>query len=126
MRCTRGPIRVTIGVTETVEKVNPYADSVSLLYGIWCEVYGCLVGYDFSKGEYVGRLAESWKVQEPNTWIFNLRKDIKWQDGSPVTSADVVHTFDRINNDPDSQQKQNIAPVSKVEAIDANSVKVTT
>ena len=44
--------RVAIGVTETMETFNPYGDSVSLLYGIWCQVLGCLGTYDFDKGEY--------------------------------------------------------------------------
>src|SRR5919204_471965 len=48
------------------------------------------------------------------------------KDGSPFTSADVVHSFDRINKDPDSRQKQNIAPVTKVEAADQNTVRITT
>ena len=43
--------RVSVGVTETMETFNPYGDSVSLLYTIWCQIMGCLVGYDFDKGE---------------------------------------------------------------------------
>src|SRR5436305_8133801 len=56
---TNGPTRVVVGVTETIESQNPYGDSNSLLYGVWCEVLGCLVSYDFGKGEYVPALAES-------------------------------------------------------------------
>src|SRR5215470_18300527 len=94
--------RVSIGVTETMETFNPYGDSVSLLYGIWCQVMGCLGTYDFNKAEYVGMLAEKWEVKDPNNWIFHLRKDIKWQDGSPFTADDVVHSFNRARNDPQS------------------------
>jgi peptide/nickel transport system substrate-binding protein len=42
-------------------------------------------------------LAESW---EPNAdgsvWTFNLRKGVKWHDGTDFTSADVVATMDRM------------------------------
>src|ERR1051326_574982 len=69
--------RISIGVTETMETYNPYGDSVSLLYGIWCQVMGCLGTYDFDKAEYVGMLAEKWEVKDPNNWIFHLRKDIR-------------------------------------------------
>ncbi len=118
--------RVSIGVTETMDTFNPYGDSVSLLYGIWCQVLGCLGTYDFNKEEYVGMLAERWEVKDPNTWIFHLRKDVRFHDGSPLTAADVVHSFNRIRTDPQSKQKQNIAPIASATAIDKYTVGFTT
>jgi peptide/nickel transport system substrate-binding protein len=118
--------RVSIGVTETMETFNPYGDSVSLLYGIWCQVMGCLGTYDFNKGDYVGMLAEKWEVKDPNNWIFHLRKDIKWHDGSPFTAEDVVHSFNRARNDPQSKQTQNIAPIASASVVDKNTVRFTT
>ena len=41
-------------------------------------------------------LAESWEFVEPNTWRFHLRKDVTFQDGSPLTASDVVWTLDRV------------------------------
>src|SRR3954470_15194576 len=122
-----GPTRVTVAVTETIESQNPYADSVSLLYGIWCEVLGCLVTWDPRSGEYAPALAASWSVESPTSWIFNLRRDARWQDGAPFTAADVLHSFDRIANDPGTKQKSNIAPVvERVEAIDEHTVRIVT
>ena len=118
--------RVSIGVTETMETFNPYGDSVSLLYGVWCQVMGCLGTYDFNKAEYVGMLAEKWEVKDPNNWIFHLRKDIKWHDGSPFTADDVVHSFNRARNDPQSKQTQNIAPIASATAVDKYTVRFTT
>src|SRR4051812_21250245 len=79
-----GPTRAAVGITEAIESKNPYAQSVALLYAIWCDVYGCLLQYDFSRSEYVGMLAESWRVESPNDWVFHLRRDARWQDGGPV------------------------------------------
>ena len=121
--------QVTIGVTETIASYNPYADSVGLAYGIWCEVLGCLGIWDYDKGEYVGRLAESWEVDksDPNVWIFHLRHGVKRQnDGKEFTSADVVHSFRRIISDPQSMQKANVAPVKEMIAVDPYTVKVIT
>ena len=88
---------VTIGVTETIASVNPLADSISMGYAIWCQVYGCLGRYDFNKADYVGMLAESWEVdkKDPTIWTFHLRTDSKWSNGDPVTAQDVVWSFDR-------------------------------
>lgn len=118
--------RVSVGVTETMETFNPYGDSVALLYALWCQTYGCLGSYDFEKGDYVGWLAERWEVKDPNTWHFYLRRDARWHDGTPVTAADVVHSINRIRTDPQSKQKQNIAPIANVEAVDSHTVKITT
>lgn len=42
----------------------------------------------------VGHLADSWDVSGDRTTItFRLRKDVRWHDGKPLTSADVVWTF---------------------------------
>ena len=76
--------RVSIGVTETMDTHNPYGDSVALMYGIWCQVYGCLTRYSFDKGDYVGMLAERWEIKDPTTWIFYLPKDAKFHDGRPA------------------------------------------
>lgn len=121
--------QVTVGVTETIASYNPYADSVGLAYGIWCEVLGCLGIWDYNKGEYVGRLAKSWEVDksDPNVWIFHLRHGLKRQnDGKEFTSADVVHSFTRIISDPQSMQKANVAPVKEMIAVDPYTVKVVT
>jgi peptide/nickel transport system substrate-binding protein len=115
-----------VGITETIESPNPYAHGDSLKFGIWCEVYGCLVNYDFDKADYVGSLAESWKVENPTTWLFNLRKDAKWSDGTALSAADVVHSFERVVNDPKSLQQALVQPIEKVEAVDQHTVRVRT
>lgn len=120
---------VSVGVTETIASYNPYADSVSLAYGIWCQVLGCLGTYNFAKADYVPMLAEKWEVDEanPNVWTFHLKHGLKRQnDGKELTSADVVFSFKRISTDPQSKQKQNIAPVKEMIAVDPYTVKVIT
>ena len=64
--------RVTIAVTETIASTNPIADSVNLMYGVWCQVYGCLIRYDDKKQDYVSDVFESWKVEDPTTWVFTI------------------------------------------------------
>ena len=120
--------RVSVGVTETIETHNPYGDSVSLLYGIWSEVTGPFCTYNYNKGDFEGRLAERWKVENPTTWLFYLNKSYSFNDGSPVTADDVVHSMmNRVIGDPQSKQKASVAgPIVKAEAVDKFTVKFTT
>jgi peptide/nickel transport system substrate-binding protein len=56
--------------------------------------------------EITGDLAESWEVSEDGlTWTFHLRPDVTWQDGAPLTAADVVYTYQTIQS-----AEEDIAP----------------
>jgi len=127
-----GPVtaqtRISVGVTETIESHNPYADSVSLLYGIFSEVTGPFCTYNYSKGDFEGRLAERWKTENPTTWVFYLSKNYKFNDGTPVTAEDVVHSLmNRVIGDPQSKQKASVAPsVTKAETVDKFTVRIHT
>src|SRR5215475_294843 len=121
--------QVTIGVTETIASYNPYADSISMGYAIWCQVYGCLGFFDYNKGDYVGMLAERWEVDkaDKNIWTFHLKRGVKRQnDGKEFTADDVVHSVNRIDTDPQSKQKQNISPIKEAVALDKYTVKIVT
>ncbi len=43
-----------------------------------------------------GDLAERWETPDPLTYVFHLRRGVKFHDGRPLTSADVKFTFDSI------------------------------
>src|SRR6266508_1269292 len=118
--------RISIGVTETMETFNPYGDSVSLMYSVWCMVLGCLGTYDFDKGQHVGLLVEKWEVKDPKTWLFHLRKDNRFHDGSPVTAEDVVHSLKRTRSDPFTKQFQNVSAVASEAVVDKYTVRITT
>src|SRR5215475_2763315 len=118
-------MRVSIGVTETMETYNPYGDSVALLYDLYSEVTGPFCSYNFATGEYEGRLAQRWEIKDPNTWVFYLDKRYIFNDGSPVTSADVVHSMGRVLA-PDSKHTTLASPMLKAEAVDKYTVKLIT
>jgi peptide/nickel transport system substrate-binding protein len=47
---------------------------------------------------FVPLLARSWSRRDPVTLAFDLDPRAKWQDGIPVTSRDVIFTFQRATN----------------------------
>ena len=63
-------------------------------------------------------LAESWDQPDPLTYIFHLRRGVKFHDGRPFTSADVKFTFDSILSGAIKTVKRG-GSFSLVESIDA-------
>lgn len=54
-----------------------------------------LIDYDPKEEKFIPGLAKSWSVSEDGlVYTFNLRKDIKWSDGTAFTAEDVEFTFD--------------------------------
>ncbi|MEU8222129.1 ABC transporter substrate-binding protein [Kribbella sp. NPDC048915] len=46
-------------------------------------------------GKIVPVLATSWENPDPNTWVFKLRTEVKFSDGTPFTAKDVVASYER-------------------------------
>ena len=100
-------------------------DSVSSV--INRHIYENLVKRDAATNQLVPWLAESWDTPDANTWIFHLRPDVTFQDGTPFNAEAVKATFDRIK-DPDtgSPRASLLAPVDTMEVVDDLTLKITT
>ncbi len=72
-----------------------------------------------------GDVASSWTVSPDQlTWTFKIRPGITFQDGKPVTAADVVYSMNRIK-DPKlvTSLRSDLDPVKKVVAVDSHTVR---
>ncbi len=118
--------RVSIAVTETIASVNPYADSVALMYAVYSQTYGALVDWSFEKNGYISRFADSWSNPDNLTWRFKLKKGLKRNNGEPVVPADFVHSINRAKNDPQSKQKHNVRWITTVETPDEETLIIKT
>src|SRR5690606_8308229 len=50
---------------------------------------------DSTLSGYQPDLARSWELRADSTLVFQLRNDVRWHDGTPVTADDVVFTIER-------------------------------
>jgi peptide/nickel transport system substrate-binding protein len=74
---------------------DPMAQNELLTNSINGQVYESLVERG-KKLEILPALATSWKQTNPTTWVFNLRKGVKFHDGSDFTADDVVFSIIRL------------------------------
>ena len=63
---------------------------------VYMALYDGLVEYDPKTMQPIPAIAESWDIS-PNVdeFIFHLRKNAKWSDGTQITARDFVYTFRR-------------------------------
>lgn len=62
-------------------------------------------------------LAQTWEMPDPLTYVFHLRRGVKFHDGRVLTSADVKYTFDSILSGAVTSPKRGTYPM--VESIEA-------
>lgn len=71
-------------------------------------------------------LALSWGILDETTWEFNLRPNVVFQDGSAFNAQDVVASLNRAMNYKDSELKDVLKNIGKVEVVDDFTIKIIT
>jgi len=72
-------------------------------------------------------LAEKWEIsQDGLSWTFNLRKGIKFHNGTEVTAADVKFSLDRYRGPESMQPPLAIRDIDSVEQVDDYTIRVKT
>ena len=72
------------------------------------------------------RLAGSHEISEDGlTYTFTLNDDITFHDGAPLTSADVVASYENVKTDASVQGNAEFAGVDAITAPDAKTVQIT-
>lgn len=101
---------------ETVLRVAMTAGDIPLTAGIpdqgfegWrfvgYNLYDSLTLWDLSRSDVVADirpgLATEWRIDPENNrrWLFTIRRDVRFHDGSPLTAADIVWNFDRFTKE---------------------------
>ncbi len=107
---TMDPLKVTITPTDNAQ----------------LQMFDTLLRRD-AEGHLQPRLALSYKRTAPTVWEFKLRKDVKFWNGDPLTSADVKFTIEKIKDPAEkSQQTPRVKTIARVETPDPFTVRFIT
>lgn len=87
-------VRMNIG--SEPDSLDPWQSAASDTEAIMHNVFEGLCLYD-ENGEIIPGLAESWDISEDGlTYTFHLREDVTFHNGKPLTSADVLYTYNNL------------------------------
>jgi peptide/nickel transport system substrate-binding protein len=114
------PVIFRVGMLQDVDSLNPYKGITAAAYEMWGLMYDSLTGYAATDFAPEPRLAESWTQSDDGlTWTYTLRQGVTFNDGTPLTAADVVYSFERVMNG--QIEKTNYGSyVKQIESVEAD------
>ena len=123
-----GKTILRLGWTVDADNLNPFIGYESSAYEIWAINYELLVGFRASDLANVpgAGLATAWETSpDGKVWTFTITDKSKWQDGQPLTAADVAFTFNYVLKNKLGMFIDYLKFIDKVEASDATHVVFT-
>jgi peptide/nickel transport system substrate-binding protein len=120
-----GPRRLTIAYGAIPTTADPAYDTNALAMDAYDMVFDTLVV--FRDGKLKPSVAESWKVLSDTEWEFRLRRDVKFQNGEPLTAAAVKFSLERMLNPANRVPwMAQLGPISRIDAVDDYTVRIRT
>jgi peptide/nickel transport system substrate-binding protein len=88
---------LTVDLPGDVATMDPHLQWDTESYSVYRNIFDNLVTRDVT-GKIVPQVATAWHYADDTTIVFDLRSDIRFQDGSPLTPEDVAFSVRRIIN----------------------------
>lgn len=106
---------LVIGIESEPNHLDPRYSTDANSSRIGSLIYSSLLRLD-QEARWIGDLAESWEMLDPQTYIFRIRRNVTFHDGTELTAADVKHTYDSIL-DPENRSPKR-GPLSILETVE--------
>lgn len=89
-------VTFTVGLTNQVDSFNPFLGIEAESFEMWALTYDYLIGYSMEDMSPMPGLATEWSTSDDGLeWTFDIREDVLWSDGEPLTAEDVAYTLNR-------------------------------
>jgi peptide/nickel transport system substrate-binding protein len=123
----RAPDALVIGYAAPVTTLDPHYHNLGPNNAAGQMIYSRLVERDSRARLYPG-LAQEFRALSDKVWEFRLRPGVTWHDGKPFTAEDVVFTFVRVPEVPNSPGGFGgfLRSIARVEVIDPLTFRIHT
>jgi peptide/nickel transport system substrate-binding protein len=118
---------LTVGLSTPITTLDPHFHNLSPNNAMARHVFETLIRTDEAQRPLPG-LAESWKALSDTEWEIKLRKGVKWHDGKDFDADDVLATFKRVPNVPNSPASFAVfvRQITDARAVDRHTLRLTT
>ena len=118
---------LVIGRATEQSSLDPLFARSGTNYSTSGQIFDRLVHND-ANNQLQPALAVSWRAIDPTTWEIKLRDKVKFHDGSDFTADDVVFSFERARNVPNSPASfaGSVASIVNMRALDRLTVQLKT
>jgi peptide/nickel transport system substrate-binding protein len=118
---------LTVGLSTPITSLDPHFHNLTPNNSLARHVFETLVRQDETQHMQPG-LAESWKSVNELEWELKLRKGVKFHNGQSLTADDVIATFKRVPNVPNSPASFAffVRPVVEMKAVDPLTLRLKT
>jgi len=93
----KDPEAILLHITQNPVTLNPVLAEDAYSSAVSSYIYESLLERDNETLEWKGVLADSWSASSDHLrYVFYLRKNVRFHDGTPFTAKDVVFTFNKM------------------------------
>ncbi|MGC1407650.1 MAG: ABC transporter substrate-binding protein [Acetobacteraceae bacterium] len=116
-----------LGLAVEPDSIDPHYHNFGGNKGLMPNIFEGLTATDASD-HLTPDLAVSWRLIDDTTWEFELRSDVTFSDGAPLSADDVAFTIERVPNvlTTVTDMSEYVKPIARVEVVDPHTVRFHT
>lgn len=119
---------LTIAQTNDILSLDPANHGNNSTESALVNIYDYLVSKTFTEDgmQFGPSLATSWETEDFTRWVFDLRDDVTWHDGTPFTAEDVKFTIERTQADSSLRSSSKFHTIASANVLAPHRLEIVT